>query len=43
MYSKVKNAITIIDTYTVPVKDAKYNSGFYFPSDHRPILVDFEL
>ena len=24
-------------------KDAKYNSGFYFPSDHRPILVDFEL
>lgn len=43
LYSKVKNAITIIDTYTVPVKDAKYNSGFYFPSDHRPILVDFEL
>lgn len=43
MYSKVKNAITIIDDYTVPVKDNKYNSGFYFPSDHRPILVDFEL
>lgn len=42
MYAKIKNAITVIDTYTVPVADSKYGTSFYVPSDHRPILVDFE-
>ncbi len=42
MYAKIKNAITVIDTYTVPVADTKYGTVFYIPSDHRPILVDFE-
>ena len=43
MYSKVKNAITVIDSYTVIYSDTKYGTGFCFPSDHRPIIVDFEL
>lgn len=42
MYGKIKNAIAVIDTYTVPVADSKYGTSFYIPSDHRPILVDFE-
>ena len=43
MFAKVKNAVTVIDTYALPALDNKYNTGFYNPSDHRPILVDFEL
>lgn len=43
MFSKVRNAITVIDTYATPVVDSKYGTGYYNPSDHRPILVDFEF
>lgn len=43
MYSKVKNAMILIDSYTTLKSDSTYPSGFYYPSDHRPILVDFEF
>ncbi len=43
MYAKVKNAITVIDAYTIPVTDTKYGTSFAIPSDHRPILVDFNF
>lgn len=43
MYSKVRNAMILIDSYTTLRADSTYPSGFYHPSDHRPILVDFEL
>ena len=43
MYSKVKNAVTVIDSWAFPLVDDKYSTGFVNPSDHRPILVDFEL
>lgn len=41
MYSKVRNALVINDSWM----DAEYSglSNYYNPSDHRPILVDFEL
>lgn len=42
MYSKVKNAAMVIDSFTSPKPDALYGTGFYNPSDHRPIMVDFE-
>ena len=31
------------DAYTNPVRDAKKISNFWHPSDHRPIIVDFDL
>lgn len=43
MYSKVKNSMIVIDSYAIPVVDGLYGTGFYNPSDHRPILVDFQL
>ena len=43
MYSKVRNAMILIDSYTTLRADSTYPKGFYHPSDHRPILVDFEL
>ena len=38
----IKNAEIIKDEYTTPVKDEKISS-FAHPSDHLPIIVDFEL
>lgn len=43
MYSRVKNAMVVVDSYASPVLDADFGTGFYNPSDHRPILVDFEF
>lgn len=43
MYAKVRNALTVIDSFTVVKNDTQYGTGFCFPSDHRPIIVDFEL
>ncbi len=42
MYPKIKNAITVIDSFTTLKADTKYGTAFYIPSDHRPIMVDFE-
>lgn len=41
MYSKVRNALVLNDSWM----DAEYSglSNYYNPSDHRPILVDFDL
>lgn len=43
MYAKVKNAVSLIDTFTTIVPDFNYGTGYYIPSDHRPIMVDFEF
>ncbi len=43
MDARVKNAVFVMDGYAIPLKDSKYGTSFYEPSDHRPILVDFEL
>ena len=42
MYTSVVKAYVVRDSYT---KDPKYDEAthFHYPSDHRPILVDFEL
>ena len=42
MYGRVANALIVIDKWTTATK-SPYVSNFYDPSDHRPILVDFEL
>ena len=40
---KIVAADVITDDYTKPVRDPQKLSNFWHPSDHRPILVDFDL
>ena len=42
MMARVVDAMILIDNWTKPVKSAWYSS-FYEPSDHHPILIDFEI
>ena len=43
LYKKIKRAEVISDDYTTPVRNPQKLSNFWHPSDHRPILVEFEL
>ena len=42
LMKQVVNALIIDDGWAVPVKST-YVTSFYEPSDHRPILIDFDL
>ena len=42
MYARIVNALTVMDKWTTATQ-SPYESNFYDPSDHRPILADFEL
>ena len=42
MYARIVNALTVMDKWTTATQ-SPYVSNFYDPSDHRPILADFEL
>ena len=39
----VKSAEVVTDSYTTPVRDPQKLSNFWRPSDHLPIIVDFEF
>ena len=41
MYARIVNALTVMDKWTTATQSPV--SNFYDPSDHRPILADFEL
>ena len=43
LYDAVEYAEIITDDYTRPVRDPQNLSNFWHPSDHRPIIVDFNL
>jgi endonuclease/exonuclease/phosphatase family metal-dependent hydrolase len=43
LYKKITGAEIISDDYTTPVRNPQKLSNFWHPSDHRPILVEFEL
>lgn len=43
LYKSIIAADVVTDAYTKPVRDPANLSNFWHPSDHRPILVDFEL
>ena len=43
LYDCVTRAEVVRDDYTEPVRDPKKLSNFWHPSDHRPIVVDFDL
>ena len=43
LYAMVKDANIITDSYTQPIRNPQNISNFYHPSDHRPIIINFEL
>lgn len=43
LYDRVTYAEIIWDEYTTPVRDPQKLSNFWRPSDHLPILVDFDM
>ena len=43
LYDRVTYADIIWDSYTTPVRDPQNLSNFWRPSDHLPIIVDFDL
>lgn len=42
MYDRITNSMVLMDKWTT-IKQSPYVSSFRDPSDHRPILVDFQL
>lgn len=43
LYKCIIAADVVTDAYTKPVRDPAKLSNFWHPSDHRPIIVDFDL
>lgn len=43
LYDSIVRCDVLADDYTDPVRDPKRLSNFWHPSDHRPIVVDFDL
>jgi exonuclease III len=43
LYKYIKNANIVYDKYTTPVRDEQNLSNFYRPSDHRPIIINFDF
>ena len=43
LYDRVKNASIIWDQYTTPVRNAQNLGNFWHPSDHLPIIVNFDM
>lgn len=43
LYDRIVFADVIWDDYTTPVRDPQNLSNFWRPSDHMPILIDFNL
>ena len=43
MYDIADNAITLIDSWIAQTAKSEYYSSFYSPSDHKPLLMDFDL
>ena len=43
LFKGVLQASVVVDEFTTPVRDSLKLSNFYYPSDHRPIFVEFEM
>ena len=39
----ITSADVVWDEYTTPIRDPQKLSNFWRPSDHLPILVDFDI
>lgn len=43
LYDRITSADIVWDDYTTPVRDPQELSNFWRPSDHLPILIDFDM
>ncbi len=43
LYDRITAADIVWDAYTTPIRDPQGLSNFWRPSDHLPILVDFDM
>ena len=43
MYRLMENSMSLLDEWTGPTAKSTYYSSFYDPSDHIPLLMDFDL
>ena len=43
MYRMLDNSMTLLDYWTASTAKSVYYSSFYDPSDHLPVLMDFDL
>lgn len=43
LYDRITSAGIVWDEYTTPVRDPQELSNFWRPSDHLPIMIDFDL
>ena len=43
LYDRITYADVIWDDYTTPVRDPQKLSNFWRPSDHMPIIIDFDM
>ncbi len=43
MYRMMDNSMSLLDEWTGPTAKSTYYSSFYDPSDHIPLLMDFDL
>jgi endonuclease/exonuclease/phosphatase family metal-dependent hydrolase len=43
LYDRIVLANVLLDEYTTPVRDSKGLSNFWHPSDHLPIMVEFDM
>lgn len=43
LYDRIRHAEVVTDGFTEPVRDPGKLSNFWHPSDHLPILVDFDM
>lgn len=43
LFDRIRNAGIVADDYTTPLRDPQQLSNFYRPSDHIPIIVDFDM
>lgn len=43
LYDRVKDANIVWDQYTTPVRNAQNLGNFWHPSDHLPIIINFDM
>ena len=43
LFDAITNSVTLMDSWTNEITRWEYYNQFWNPSDHRPIVVDFEL
>lgn len=43
LFNRISKAYVVTDEFVQPVRDSLKLSNFYYPSDHRPIYMEFEM